>query len=73
MLEKWRVSWRHAGRVVEVAPHLRITCGSALHHARFKAEEYRAMAKIAQSRVKLALARTAKARISEEWAVGAKE
>ena len=61
------------GKVVEVAPDLRITWGLAIHHARFKAEEYRAMSEIAQGRVKLALARTAKARISAEWAVGAGE
>jgi len=52
-----------AGKVVEVAPHLRIMWGSAVHHARFKADEYRVMAERAQGRVKLALARTAKARI----------
>jgi len=37
-----------AGKVVEVASHLRITRGSAVHHARFKAEEYIAMAEIAR-------------------------
>jgi hypothetical protein len=62
-----------AGRVVEVSPQLRIMWGLAVYHARFKAEEYRAMAKIAQGKVKLALARAAKTRINAEWVVGAEE
>jgi len=40
------------GKVVEVTSHLRITWGLAVHHARFKAEEYRVMAEIAQGKVK---------------------
>ena len=38
-----------AKRVVEVAPDLWITWGSAVHHAKCKAEECKAMAKITQS------------------------
>jgi len=62
-----------AGKVGEVAPHLRITWGSAIHHARFKALECGAMSEIAQGKLKLVLARTAKASISAGWAVGAGE
>jgi len=47
--------------------------GSAVYHARFKAEEYRAMAEIAQGKLKLALARAARTRIRAEWALGAEE
>jgi len=62
-----------AGEVVETNPQLRISWGSALHHASVKAEEYVASAEIAQGKVELARARVAKTRIGAEWARGMRE
>jgi len=62
-----------AGEVLEVNPHSRIMWGSAVHHGRVKAEEYRAVAEIPQGKVNLAQARGAKARIGADWARGIRE
>jgi len=66
-------SLREVEEIAEVNPQFWITWGSAVYHARVKAEEYMAAAEIAQGKVDLGLARAAKARIGAEWARGIRE